>query len=75
MAFEIIVKPIVFLDIDEAMLWYENEQKGLSLRFFKFFERAIETIKKNPNAFVEVNTRSKKNPTWEIPLQSFLYSI
>ena len=70
MAFEIIVKPIVFLDLDEAMLWYENEQKGLSLRFFKSFETAIKTIKRNPNAFVEVTPGVKR-----ILLRKFPYKV
>lgn len=70
MAFEIIVKPIVFLDLDEAMLWYESEQKGLSLRFFKSFETAIETIKKNPKAFLEVTPGVKR-----ILLKRFPYKV
>ena len=70
MAFENIVKPIVFLDLDETMLWYEDEQKGLSLRFFKSFEMAIEKIEKNPNAFLEVTPGVKR-----ILLRKFPYKI
>ena len=54
MAFKIIIKPIVFLDLDEAINWYEHEQKGLAVRFYKSFETAIERIKKNPDAFANV---------------------
>jgi len=70
MAFEIVVKPIVFLDLDEAMMWYEYEQKGLSARFFKSFERAIVTIKKNPKAFLEVTPGVKR-----ILLRKFPYKV
>lgn len=37
MAFKIIIKPIVFLDLDEALMWYESEQSGLAQRFYKSF--------------------------------------
>lgn len=52
MAFEIIIKPIVFLDLDEAINWYESEQEGLGARFYKSFETAIERIKQNPDALI-----------------------
>jgi len=60
MAFEIIIKPIVFLDLDEAINWYESEQEGLAARFYKSFETAIERIKENPDAFTNVIAEVKR---------------
>ncbi|HEU5054066.1 MAG TPA: type II toxin-antitoxin system RelE/ParE family toxin [Hanamia sp.] len=70
MAFEIIIKPIVLLDLDEALLWYEAEQPGLAKRFYQSFEIAIERIRKNPNAFFDVAPEVKK-----ILLKKFPYKI
>ena len=70
MAFKIIVKPIVFLDLDEALLWYESEQKGLASRFYKSFEDAIERIKRNPHAFLDVTPGVKR-----ILLKRFPYKV
>jgi hypothetical protein len=33
MAFKIFIKPIVFIDLDEAINWYESEQNGLVADF------------------------------------------
>jgi hypothetical protein len=50
MAFEIVIKPIVLLDLDEAVLWYEAEQPRLAKIFYQSFKIAVERIRKNPNA-------------------------
>ena len=39
MVFEIIIKPIVWFDLDEIISWYENERKGLGKQFFASFDR------------------------------------
>ncbi|MEO8821187.1 MAG: hypothetical protein ABI267_08125 [Ginsengibacter sp.] len=54
MAFKIIIiKSLAYIDLDEAMLWYENEPHGLALQFFNSFENAIKKVKRNPEAFYE----------------------
>ncbi len=70
MAFKIVIKPIVFLDLDEALLWYESEQSGLAQRFYKSFENAIERIKRNPQAFFDVTPDVKR-----ILLKKFPYKV
>ena len=74
MVFDIIIKPIVFLDLDEAINWYEHEQKGLAARFYKSFETAIERIKKNPDAFANVTPEVKRILLKKFPYKVF-YSI
>lgn len=51
MAFELIIKSIVWIDLEEAMTWYENSQRGLALKFFTNVEQAKEKILANPNAY------------------------
>lgn len=46
----IFIKPIVWFDVEEAMLWYEQENKGLGKRFYNGFESTIEKIRRNPTA-------------------------
>lgn len=74
MAFEIIIKPVVFLDLDEALLWYESEQDGLSLRFYKSFENAVNRIKRNPHAFLDVTPGVKRILLKKFPFKVF-YTI
>jgi len=74
MAFEIIIKPIVFLDLDEAINWYESEQEGLAARFYESFETAIERIKENPDAFTNVIAGVKRILLKRFPYKVF-YSV
>ncbi len=74
MDFEIIIKPIVLVDLDEAMLWYESEQTGLSLRFFNAFEKTIKGVKKNPYAFLEISPHIKRVLIKKFPYKVF-YTI
>ncbi len=51
MAFEILVKPIAWIDLEEAIDWYENAKPGLGKKFFKHFEEATDKILEAPNAY------------------------
>ena len=39
------------LDIDDAVLWYENQRKGLSHDFELCLEAAVNEISRNPEAY------------------------
>jgi hypothetical protein len=41
MAFEIIIKPLAKIDLEEAILWYENELSGLGNRFYQAFIKSL----------------------------------
>ena len=47
-AFEVIVKPIVFLDAEEAVEYYEKKLPGLGKRFYNSFLFALTEIEKKP---------------------------
>jgi hypothetical protein len=51
MAFEIVVKPIVFIDIDEAVNYYTQESDLLAERFYNSVISKIEHIQQNPTNF------------------------
>ncbi len=44
MAYEIIIKPIVYFDVEEAFVWYNKRVKGLGNRFYDHFWLTIEII-------------------------------
>ncbi|HVK97632.1 MAG TPA: hypothetical protein VM368_07440 [Flavisolibacter sp.] len=51
MVFNIIVKPIVFLDIDEAIDYYEKKLKGLGYRFYQSVLHSLDEIQSAPFSF------------------------
>ena len=70
MAFETIIKPIVWFDLDEAITWYENESEGLGMAFFKGFEEAKEKIESNPTVYRNIFPDIKR-----ILLNKFPYKL
>ncbi|MDE3143748.1 MAG: hypothetical protein KGL19_06320 [Bacteroidota bacterium] len=59
MAFKIIIKPIVFLDAEEAILYYENQSSGLGKKFYDQFLLSLNNIQLNPftHSFVKEPVR------------------
>jgi mRNA-degrading endonuclease RelE of RelBE toxin-antitoxin system len=51
MAYEIIVDPIVNLDIIEYIDWYNKAQPGLGIKFYKQVQFIFKILHKNPFAF------------------------
>ncbi len=70
MAFKIVVKPIVWFDLEEAITWYENERQGLGEQFFNNFEDAKEKIEINPNRYRNIIPGVKR-----ILIKKFPYKI
>ena len=54
MGFKLIIKPVVWSDVDEAIGWYEKESPGLGKRFIKNFEEAKIKITKQPLSYGNV---------------------
>ena len=48
MVFELIIKPIVFDDAEEAVNYYEKKVKGLGNRFYSSLLVSLEEIQLNP---------------------------
>ncbi len=51
MVFDIIIKPVAFLDVEEAIIYYESKSKGLGKRFFDNFLLSVEEIQRNPDHY------------------------
>jgi hypothetical protein len=51
MVYKITFKPIVFIDIEEAYLYYEKIVKGLGSRFYEKLLFAIKDIETNPTTY------------------------
>lgn len=52
MAYKLIVVAEAFLDIDEAVLWYEEQQKGLGKRLFIAIKNELAIIRKSHFKYV-----------------------
>ena len=70
MVFELEIKPIALLDIDEAVSWYEKELKGLGNRFLLKIDEAFKRIRDYPHAHLIVH-----EPVRRVLLKSFPYKI
>jgi hypothetical protein len=70
MVFDVIIKPIVFLDVEEAVLYYESKSKGLGKRFYNNFIIALAEIEINPHHYSYI-----KEPVRRHAIKKFPYKI
>ena len=54
MKYRLIVRPEAEIDIREAFEWYENQEKGLGLDYFRCVDAAIASISRSPNLFPSI---------------------
>jgi plasmid stabilization system protein ParE len=74
MDFEIIIEPRAWTDLDDIIFWYENASRGLGKRFYENFENSLNRIKKNPNAFLEIEPSVRRILIKKFPYKLF-YTI
>lgn len=70
MAFEVVVRPITLLEIDEAIAWYEKELSGLGNRFLRRVDECINKIKQHPESYLIIYP-----PVRRILLKTFPYKL
>ncbi|MGC4038086.1 MAG: type II toxin-antitoxin system RelE/ParE family toxin [Chitinophagaceae bacterium] len=70
MVFEIEVRSIALLDIDEAINWYDQELKGLGYRFLLKLDEVLQKISENPFAFMIIH-----DPVRRALLKTFPYKV
>lgn len=70
MGFNIDIKPIALLDIDEAIDWYEKKLEGLGEIFLAKIDEAFIRISDNPQAHQIVH-----DPVRRILLKTFPYKV
>ena len=51
MNYELIIKPLAQIDIEESALWYEQQKGGLGSVFLQAIEDKLLIIKGSPNLF------------------------
>lgn len=70
MAYSLIIKPIVFIDAEEAINYYQIKSKGLGNRFYQQIVNTLERIQTNPHTFSYV-----KEPVRRCIIKGFPYKI
>ena len=73
MVFKLIIKPVVWLDLDEAIEWYEKKSPGLGKRFIKSFEEAKEKIISQPLSYRNVTAAVKRTLLKDFPYKIFYH--
>ncbi len=71
MAFKIIIKPIVFIDAEEAVIYYEKKSKGLGKRFYNNFLIAVNDIQLKPFTYSYIKKPMKKHLIKKFPYKVF----
>lgn len=70
MVFELLIKPIVFVDIEKAAEYYENQLDGLGKLFYNQFLASLGDIQNQPLTYSYV-----KDPVRRCKIKSFPYKI
>ena len=68
--FELLIKPIGFVDIVEAVEYYENRLVGLKKRFYNHFLASLGDIQNQPLTYSYV-----KDPVRRCKIKSFPYKL
>lgn len=71
MAFEIIIKPIVFVDADEAIEYYEKKSRGLGHRFYNKMIESLNEIQSNPYNYSYVKKPVRRHRISKYPYKIF----
>lgn len=73
MVFDIIIKPIVFLDVEEAVIYYEGKSKDLGKRFLDNFLFCVQEIKNKPHHYSYIRDPVRRHIIKKISLQDLLH--
>jgi hypothetical protein len=71
MDFELIIKPIVFSDLDDIVCYYENRIKGLGKKFYLQFLSCLENIKTAPHHYSLITKRIRRKLIKKFPYKIF----
>jgi hypothetical protein len=70
MVFRLVIKPIVLIDADEAIEYYEKKLQGLGKRFYLSFLRCLEDIQSSPFTYSFI-----KDPVRRHLIEKFPYKV
>ncbi len=71
MKYSVIVTDDGDYDVEQAMDWYENKQKGLGKKYLNSFTNSIKLLIKNPFAFAVIFMEIRKVNTKRFPYSLF----
>ena len=55
MAFEVVLKPITLLEMDEVIAWYDKELPGLGNRFLLRLDECLNKIKQHSENYLFIH--------------------
>lgn len=67
MAYEVVILPGVEQDMDEAILWYEKQQKGLGIRFYSLLLDKLEEIRTTPQYYYFIHEEYRRITIYPFP--------
>jgi len=70
MVYEVIIKPIVFPDVEEAIIFYNKIADYLAIRFYENLQASLEEIKLHPDNYFYIS-----KPVRRHTIKKFPYSI
>ena len=71
MAFDLIIKPIVFLDVEEVINYYEQQSKGLGKHFYDNFLRTLQNIQDHPHHYAFIYRSVRRRMVIKFPYKVF----
>ncbi|MES2645546.1 MAG: hypothetical protein V4717_01630 [Bacteroidota bacterium] len=71
MDFKILIKPIVFVDAEEAVMYYEKKLPGLGKRFYEQFLITLNKIHAKPHIFSFVKGSVRRCRIEKFPYKIF----
>lgn len=73
MAFKLIIKPIVFIDIEESLIFYKDISNKLSERFYNNFLQSVKDIQLSPHNCSYIKIPVRRHCIKEFPYKNLLY--
>ena len=71
MVFELIIKPIVFADAEEAVNYYEKKLEGLGNRFYNSLLASLEEIQLNPLNYSYIKIPVRRHVVSKFPYKIY----
>jgi toxin ParE1/3/4 len=71
MVFDIVIKPIVFLDVEEAVIFYAKKSNKLGGRFYKNFLQSIEDIRLSPENYSYIHKPVRRHIIKKFPYKVY----
>ncbi len=74
MAYDVTILPGADMDIEEAILWYESQQKGLGIKFYSFILDKLDDLKFNPQYYFNLEEGFRRITTDPFPY-NIIYKV